>query len=242
MRACSSQLHLLSVAASYAFRTSRALLVPSADKWWFTDSTDCPERAWQCYMKTLSTCGALSNSCRPRHIVSGRSAHCNAGHAADPTELGSWIESGGEPNFRDAAVLGVPDAEKARVLHAGYKELRSVLDTAEHRCACLPRVRQAASLMMRWRSNARPDSQLWLEQPLLLWRAVLVGWLFRPKVHLLQRASAVAARSGWTTLAEPPSGVGLPPPASAQPYRARRPCRSARRVSSTGDWRPRAAR
>eukprot|EP01047_Picozoa_sp_COSAG01_P068074 COSAG01_NODE_9756_length_2352_cov_1.732357_1_plen_57_part_10 len=57
------------------------------------------------------------------------------------------------------------------MLHAGYRELRSVLDVARHR-------------------NARPRSEAWRRQPLLLWRAQLAGWLFRPRPAILRSATA----------------------------------------------------
>ena len=53
-----SQVHLLSLAASYAEEEGRALLFPDEDEWWFTDAKDCEARAWGCHMKTLSSCSA----------------------------------------------------------------------------------------------------------------------------------------------------------------------------------------
>jgi len=53
-----SQIHLLSLAASYAEEEDRALLFPDEDEWWFTDATDCEARAWGCHMKTVSSCSA----------------------------------------------------------------------------------------------------------------------------------------------------------------------------------------
>lgn len=77
------------------------------------------------------------------------------------------------------------------MLHAGYRELRSVLDVARHR-------------------NARPRSEAWRRQPLLLWRAQLAGWLFRPRPAILRSAMAAAAAVGWSLPPPRPGRQGAP--------------------------------
>eukprot|EP01047_Picozoa_sp_COSAG01_P068075 COSAG01_NODE_9756_length_2352_cov_1.732357_2_plen_402_part_00 len=75
-----STVHLLSLAASYAYLHDRALLLPMmtaeeeaeaggegegaappaaarADEWWLTAAEDCPARSWGCHMKAVSSCG-----------------------------------------------------------------------------------------------------------------------------------------------------------------------------------------
>mmetsp|Transcript_1581 Transcript_1581/g.4781 ORF Transcript_1581/g.4781 Transcript_1581/m.4781 type:complete len:423 (-) Transcript_1581:821-2089(-) len=51
-----AQMHVMSVALSYAFRTNRTLIARSRDNWWYTDPADCPSRSFQCYFEPLSKC------------------------------------------------------------------------------------------------------------------------------------------------------------------------------------------
>jgi hypothetical protein len=80
-----STVHLLSLAASYAYLHDRALLLPmmtteeeetgadgegaapaATDEWWLTAAEDCASRSWGCHMKAVSSCGEpchLSGAC-----------------------------------------------------------------------------------------------------------------------------------------------------------------------------------
>lgn len=51
-----AQMHVLSVALSYAMATGRTLVTRDVDNWWYTDAADCPERSFTCYYRPLSVC------------------------------------------------------------------------------------------------------------------------------------------------------------------------------------------
>ena len=155
-----SQIHLLSLAASYAEQEGRALLVMDQDEWWFTDpgpqgvsqtpQEDCPSRAWACHMKALSSCSA-DESDLGRGYSSVTALRLGSSDHLRLTE--QLQQSSGNEHFAQNTL----DAkEKLRVLHAGYGELRDNLDNAAHR-------------------NRRPKD--WQVQgiPLVWWRAVLVS-------------------------------------------------------------------
>jgi hypothetical protein len=51
-----AQMHVLSVALSYALATGRTLVTRDVDNWWYTDAADCPQRSFTCYYRPLSIC------------------------------------------------------------------------------------------------------------------------------------------------------------------------------------------
>lgn len=51
-----AQMHVLSVALSYAMSTGRTLVTRDTDNWWYTDAGHCPSRSFTCYYEPMSSC------------------------------------------------------------------------------------------------------------------------------------------------------------------------------------------
>ena len=58
-----AQMHVLTVALSYAQRTQRVVVMRYTDNWWYTDRKDCQSRSFSCYFQPLGACTEAEVMC-----------------------------------------------------------------------------------------------------------------------------------------------------------------------------------
>ena len=116
-----AQMHVLTIALSYAVRTQRTLVMRAKDNWWYTDRHDCPSRALTCYFEPLGACSE-------EQVTRGLSQH----------ELGA----GGELVMLSAATEGL------RVVYSDVR-LDNFLNQRQNRVHVPRRVRHRGLLWWR---------------------------------------------------------------------------------------------